>query len=1130
MSENIIKAVKDYLRRMAEIRSTGGATRETSYYSALENLLNGLGGELRPKVVCNGQLRNQGAGHPDFGLYTKTQCTGDVPKDGQGEVPARGVIEVKPLDDDTWQTAEGEQCTRYFERYRLVLATNYRDFRLIGEDNNGQPIQREFYSFAGDEAGFWVLAANPNGLSDERAAHFGEFLQRVMMNAAPLHRAEDVAWFLASYARDTLTTLKGRDASALDPLKEGLEDALGIQFDGAKGQHFFLSTLVQTLFYGIFSAWVIWARSGGTGHFDWRSAGYSLTVPMVRTLFEEIARPTRLQPLGIMDFLDRTGEALDRIDRQAFLATFDTDQAIQHFYEPFLENFDPALRKEMGVWYTPPEIVRYMVERVDRVLETELGVADGLANPNVYVLDPCCGTGAYVIEVLRRIEGKLRERGSDALVGEDIKQAALERVFGFEIMSAPFVISHWRVGAMLSDLSAPLDPQQNERPAIFLTNALTGWDGQDNSPSSQPQFPELEEERDQAEHVKQEVPIIVVLGNPPYNAYAGTSPDEEDGLVDPYKEGLRERWGIKKYNLDELYVRFMRLAERRIEQTGRGIVCYISSHSYLSDQSFVVAREHLLTQFDSIWIDGLNGDSRETGKRTPDGLPDPSVFSTPLNRAGIRVGTAVGLFLRSDEHTEQHAEVKFRNFWGSEKRAELLESLDAVQFDAAYELANPQDWNRLAFRPVNVSPQYLSWPTLEEIAELEPLNGLMEKRGNTLISIDHETLSQRMRHFFDQELAWDEFKLAVPEMSRNAAGHNAARARTAAFESENFDPERIVRYTVRPFDTRFAYYTNVSTIWNRGRPELWDQVTEDSRFLVTRPTGVADPEGLPLFYTSCLGDNDAQRGHSYYFPFQSVQAAQGMLEASSQPNLAARTREYLEDLGVVLSSDPTVADKVWLHALAFTSSPQYLADNADGVSVDWPRIAMPDSRQALRNSADLGERLADLLDTEVRVEGIEAGVIASHLRPLGIVSATDLRLSAGWGRLDKDGKVFPGRESIEQRAWTKKERDQITEGLTAAGIEPDRGFELLGPPVDVYLNEDTYWKAVPFHVWEFYIGGYQVIKKWLSYREEDILGRALHREEAREVTSMVRRLTEIVLLTDKLDENYRQCRDNAWVW
>ena len=445
-------AVRTYFQRMAEIRSTGGATRETSYYSALENLLNDLGKLLKPHVICNGQLKNQGAGHPDFGLYSRNQCSKGLPKSGQGEIPERGVIEVKPLADNSWQTAKGAQATTYFKRYGLVLITNYREFRLIGPDAGGNPVQREFFSLAVDESAFWSMAAHPVKSARTQGAYFGEFLRRVMMNAAALTRPEDIAWFLASYARDALATLEKKDGSNLAPLRTSLEMALGIKFEGKKGEHFFRSTLVQTLFYGVFSAWVNWAKDGSSSGFDWKSAGYSITVPMVRSLFEEIAKPSRLAPLGLMSILDRTGEALNRVDSTAFFKTFDSGEAVQHFYEPFLEAFDPELRKAMGVWYTPREIVRYMVERVDTVLRSELGVADGLADENVYVLDPCCGTGAYVVEVLRKIEETLRAKGDDALIGQDVREAACERVFGFEIMSAPFVIAHWQVGNLLASV------------------------------------------------------------------------------------------------------------------------------------------------------------------------------------------------------------------------------------------------------------------------------------------------------------------------------------------------------------------------------------------------------------------------------------------------------------------------------------------------------------------------------------------------------------------------------------------------------------------------------------------------------------------------------------------------------
>ena len=165
-----------------------------------------------------------------------------------------------------------------------------------------------------------------------------------------------------------------------------------------------------------------------------------------------------------------------RADRGAFFKRFQEEHAVQYFYEPFLEAFDPALRKEMGVWYTPPEVVKYMVARVDTALKEELGIADGLADPRVLVLDPCCGTGAYLVEVLEHIARSLAARGEDALLAEELKRAATERVFGFEILPAPFVVAHLQLGLTLQRHGAlgEMDPDAR-RVGVFLTNALTGW-------------------------------------------------------------------------------------------------------------------------------------------------------------------------------------------------------------------------------------------------------------------------------------------------------------------------------------------------------------------------------------------------------------------------------------------------------------------------------------------------------------------------------------------------------------------------------------------------------------------------------------------------------------------------------
>jgi len=245
------------------------------------------------------------------------------------------------------------------------------------------------------------------------------------------------------------------------------------------------------------------------------------------------------------------------------------------------------------------------VARVDKVLREELNIEDGLADPQVYVLDPCCGTGAYLVEVLRKIHETLAAKSDSALTAQHLKKAAMERVFGFEILPAPFVVSHLQLGLMMRSLGAPLSDDKRERVGVYLTNALTGWEPP-SSPKDQLAFPELQEELEKSGEIKRQTPIIVVLGNPPYNAFAGTSPKQEQGLVECYKESLSKPadqggWGIKKFNLDDLYIRFFRIAERRIVESGKGVVCYISNFSYLGDPSFVVMRQQFLNEFDKLW-------------------------------------------------------------------------------------------------------------------------------------------------------------------------------------------------------------------------------------------------------------------------------------------------------------------------------------------------------------------------------------------------------------------------------------------------------------------------------------------------------------------------------------------------
>lgn len=1158
---------------LSEIGTLRGATKETSGYPALANLLNTVGHTLKPKVRCIIHPKNSGAGIPDGGLFTPDQLKQHDEGEVFGElIPARGVIEVKSVGEDIADFADSKQVEKYLEHYGQVLLTNYREFLLL-KRIDGKPHQLEGIQLASDEKSFWLVAAQPRKSADALGERLAEYLKRVMLHNAPLNNPRDVAFFLASYARDARARVEtAGDLPALAAVRSALEEALGMKFEAEKGEHFFRSTLVQTLFYGVFSAWVLWHKENPQrkNDFDWKSAVWTLHVPMIKALFEQVATPTKLAPLGLVEVLDWTAAALNRVDRAAFFEKFRESHAVQYFYEPFLEAFDPELRKQLGVWYTPPEIVQYQVARVDAALREELDIPDGLADPSVLVLDPCCGTGTYLVEVLRKIEKTLKEeKGEGALAELTIKEAAQNRIFGFEIMPAPFVVAHLQIGLLLQNLGVPLNDSKNERAGIFLTNSLTGWEPPTEEAKKQFLFPipEFKHEKEAADGIKQKGKIIVILGNPPYNAFAGVSPEEEDGLIESYKgiyqiqkendkgekifdedkqpvmeshcrlsePAEKGGWGIKKFNLDDLYTRFFRLAERRIaEKSGKGIVCYISNFSYLSDPSYVIMRERFLQEFDSLWFDCLNGDSRETGKLTPEGKPDPSVFSTEYNREGIRVGTTIGLLVRKSKRSKK-PKVYFREFWGTNKRGEMLESLLAKKFVEQYESVVPAKDSRFAFVTSNVFGDYLQWPRISDFAATSSFNGPVERRAFALISVEKMPLAARMVAYFDESVSDSEVKRIFPSLMMTGNRIVGPEARKKVLNEFSYDESRIVRYPFKPYDIRWCYLENLRPLFSEPSPQLLEQRFKGNVFFITRDTADKDIEGSPFYFSPLVCDYDCISGHARHFPirlktttkakakkkddgngeFGTIlnEALPACDEAKITANLSPSARAYLTKLDINnLDDDADTAALIWMHALAIGYSPAYLTENADGVRQDWPRIPLPDSKAALLASAKLGKQVAALLDTGDGVQGVTAGKLEPVFKEIAVLSSTkNLSLTAGWGHAGKGGVTMPG-------------KGKLTTKTPEVGADGKLPWAELN---DVYLNESVCWKDVPTPVWEYTIGGYQVIKKWLSYREFELLGRALTPDEAREVTHMARRIAALILLQPELDKNYQSVKTAA---
>ena len=1107
MNAKLAAAVEAYFADLARVRASGGATGERSSYVPLAGLLDAVGATLKPKVFCVQELADHGAGHPDFGLYTARQVQKGRPREGQ--TPERGVVEVKAVDDDAWLTAVSDQVSRYWGRYRLVLVTNTRDFVLVGEDAAGRPAKLESLRLAASAEDFARKLETPRAFARAVGAGLGEYLVRALSHRAALVEPRDLAWLLASHARDGLARVEAAgEAPALAAVRSALEEALGVRFEGEQGARFFRSTLVQTLFYGVFAAWVLWARQSPppAGGFDWRTAVWLLRAPILRRLFQQLSDPGDLQSLGLVEVLNWTSAALERVDRAAFFSRFDEGAAVPYFYEPFLEAFDPDLRKQLGVWYTPSEVVRYMVARVDRALKDDLGIAEGLAAENVYVLDPCCGTGAYLAEVLRRIASNLEGQGLGALAGARVKRAALERVFGFEIMPAPFVVAHLQVGLAMRELDAPLAEDGTERAGVFLTNALTGWEPRVTKPLP---FPELEAERDRADQVKRDRPILVILGNPPYNGFAGVAMDEERELSDAYRTAKRAR-KPEGQGLNDLYVRFFRMAERRIaEKTGRGVVCFISNYSWLDGLSFTGMRERYLEAFNTIRVDCLNGDKYKTGKVAPDGTPDPSVFSTEGDPVGIQVGTAITTLVRKADHVPARA-VGFRHLWGRSKRADLLATAEA-EAGALYDDVEPVLPLGLPFVQTVVGEGWFDWPSLPELFPVS-FPGVKTSRNGFLIDTDLDRLKARVGDYFDPTLSHEEIARRYPAAMRDTARFDARATRDALLKRGGPDEAGFVRHAYRPFDTRWLYWEADTKLLDEKRADYKPHAFEGNLWL-SAARHLRKEETEPQAYvTAHMGSAHLiERGANLFPIWLRDDDLGGNGEGARRVNLSEAAHCYLKRLGLG-------ADDLFHHVLATLHDPAYREANAGALRMEWPRILLPGwpdggNAEALAESGARGRELAALLDPETPVPGVTQAPLRPDLAAVAVPATTDGRnmagdafaLAAGWGHVGAGGAVMPGQGRVVERAFTPEEREALGDALPALG---ETTF-------DVYLNDRAFWRNVPAAAWYYRLGGYQVLKKWLSYRERPILNRPLSAEEVRHFADTARRIAALMVLVDR---------------
>jgi Type ISP C-terminal specificity domain/N-6 DNA Methylase len=1068
------QVIRTYLDEVSRLRRTGQAVAETSYYPAVHELLSGIGGSLSPRrtALTHPALGTYGGGMPDNALYDADTGVLVIP------------IEIKPAETDLASIIARKQVVGYARSYGggRVLVTNLRHFGVAELDSTGA------LAFTSTPVELVAAAANldpvhPIALPNVEAALPG-LLTAGTATRATVKDPEMLAALLAFHAKAILDqVLATKDhRQLLSTIHQAFKEGLGMELDA----EFLVPTVVQTLVYGIFASWL--DHDPGHGTYEWRRDTQTLRPLAAADLFHQIMSPGFTQACPIDTRLDSVAGVLDWVDKPQFSSQFDQG-AIEYFYEPFLAAFDIDLRQKLGVWYTPQEIADYMVARADHHVRNDLGIPDGLADPSVFILDPACGTGTFLLAALRHIYAFHEARNEpEYFCQEAVRQAATTRLFGFEVLPAALVITHIGVSRWLKLRGATLGP--SDRLEAMLTNSLLEW-----GTGRIPPIPltGMEEDHTRAMHVKHDENVLVVVGNPPYEGYSAAENREELELLADWTAPLLNDWGVRKHRLGDLYVRFWRIGVRRIaEITNRGVVSFITNGKWLHGRSFPAMRRDIVAKFDTIRVDDLHGSVHDQLQG------DESIFKTRV-APGIQVGVAIVTAVRHDPEKEeaQAASVYARDIQGgaTDKRLELDTYRQAEIDDGFYPVTTSRErrW-RLIER---AEPDA---PALDEYFQ-KIWSGVQPIRAETtVLSHDRTELEGRMRDYFDYSTFTAQQLFARhPGFALERARYDALAVRTNMETAHvGYDEEKIVRFLYRPLDVRWLYWETARGLITEARSTLAPHVVgvPGQCFIVTNQTRRRPDAARPTFSTAVPGwnsmDPDARAIPRLLRAAGGGTGMQLDLGAVDEPTTNVNPEWVAGARQAGISGhNKEVGDAIFFALAGIMHSPRWLATQSQD-SDDFPDVPLPLEVTLLAEAAELGRRVVALHDPDTSVDGVTTGTIDPQLAMIAVPAMTSNAPVLTRGRLGSSGGE-----------WLA---DQGSTG-------------------SIWINDQDRWEKVPHDVSEYSVGGYPLIRKYLSYRVGDVLTQ----EDIKIVTRFCRRIARLIELQDTADDLADEAEKNPLV-
>jgi predicted helicase len=1044
---------QSYLQQLNQNLERGS---ERSHYYSLKSLIDNI------LMGINSIIEERGnhAGIPDFTV-----------RKNEGLL---GYIEAKKIGENLNKIQESEQLKRYFDSAigQNLILTNFLEFRLFRDG------KLHLYSTLGRLKNNQIVFNKDFTKTADLINNFVNYQQKTINNYLDLAQQMAIYTKSVKYAMEECLKLED-ERGELTTLKSVFADLLLPDLD----DHNFSDMYAQTIAYGLFTARFYHEQNspkspltslvkGGKGgsNFNRQNASIYISnkIPFLKGLFQTIIKQD--QDSQIDWAINNLIELFAQVDMVNILENFNQETGKQdiivHFYETFLASYEVSLRKGRGVYYTPESVVFFMVKAVNDILDLDFDIELGLSARNVNILDPATGTGTFLYQVIKQICDNLSQYSPQKWQQNWDKylrdRNLLNRLYGFELLMTPYTIAHLKLQLLLENLGYKFT--DNERLNIFLTNTLD--QGIKKSEYLLGEY--IAREGNEAAKIKNETPILVILGNPPYAGHSANKNSWINQFVQDYYtvDGLPLAEKNSKWLQDD-YVKFIRFAQQKLDQIDLGIVAFITNHGYLDNPTFRGMRQSLMTSFSRIYIINLHGNAKKK-EISPDGSKDENVFDI---QQGVSILIAIKdikpenlkllQLLQKIRHDYQTPEtgIFYYDIWG--KREDKYKFLKSNNFHQI-------EWQKVD----PVSPFYLFTPQNNDLREeynnywqftdIMPQYslGCLTKRDKLVINSNSDNLFKQISEFIDRKKTDEEalFVYNLPLTDKDKWDAHKARKSVVKREIKSYIKSEIFR----PFDLRYIFY-HPQFVARLNTRIMQNFLLPNYGIVLGRQGGATGSENWDvLFITNSLIDqNIFRRGGGTVFPlyiYPNTENGQSNLIKEKNANFSP---QFITAIQEKLGYLPT-PEKIFYYIYGILHSQTYRDRYAEFLKIDFPRIPLTSDDQLFNNIAEKGEELVNL-----------------HLM-----------------KSPKLETLITTYQGNQETVITQIKYNASQETLT--------------------INKDCYIIGIPEEVWEFKIGGYQVLDKWLKDRKTE--KKQLSQDDLIYYQKIIIVLTETIKIMIEIDE------------